>query len=132
MWLRLRIKFSQQWEQWFVRDTRQTDVVQKEFNVWAVIISYNCKEVPINLIMKLRTQLLLVTLNPCTCYYVSESGYDRKLMIILWHICSKQELLRQQRQQFLGSAKTPVARQQILNKQHWIKWKAVFSKRSVR
>jgi hypothetical protein len=33
-------------------DIRQTDVVQKEFNVWAVIIDCNCKEVPINPIIK--------------------------------------------------------------------------------
>jgi hypothetical protein len=30
----------------------QIDVVQKEFNVWAVIINCNCKEVPINPIIK--------------------------------------------------------------------------------
>jgi hypothetical protein len=34
---------------------RQTDVVQKEFNVWAVIIDCNYKEVPINPIIKSKT-----------------------------------------------------------------------------
>jgi hypothetical protein len=39
------------WKQW---DIRQIDGIQKEFNVWAVI-NFNCKEVPINPIIKSRT-----------------------------------------------------------------------------
>jgi hypothetical protein len=34
---------------------RQTNLVQKEFNVWAVMIDCNCKEVPINPIIKSRS-----------------------------------------------------------------------------
>jgi hypothetical protein len=51
-------RFRQEWEisQRFVIEIRQTAVVQKEFNVWAVIINYNCKEVPINPIMKSITR----------------------------------------------------------------------------
>jgi hypothetical protein len=39
----------------FFIEIRQTDVVKKEFNVLAVIIESNCKEVPINPIIKSRT-----------------------------------------------------------------------------
>jgi hypothetical protein len=35
----------------FFTEIRQTDGVQK-FNMWAVIIEFNCKEVPINPIIK--------------------------------------------------------------------------------
>jgi hypothetical protein len=38
----------------FFREIRQTDVVEKEFSVWAVIIDCNCKEVPINQIIRSR------------------------------------------------------------------------------
>jgi hypothetical protein len=34
------------------REIHQTDVVRKEFNVWAVVSDFNCKEVPINPIIK--------------------------------------------------------------------------------
>jgi hypothetical protein len=53
--------------------------------------------------------------------------------MILWHICSRQELWSRQRQPLLrnGSANTPVARQQIRNRQQWSNWAAVFSTRSV-
>jgi hypothetical protein len=37
------------------REIRQRDVVQKVFNVWALIIYSNCKEVPTNPIIKSRT-----------------------------------------------------------------------------
>jgi hypothetical protein len=39
----------------FFMEIRQTDVVQKELNVGAVIINSNCKEIPINPIFKYRT-----------------------------------------------------------------------------
>jgi hypothetical protein len=37
-------RIRQQWES----PHTKTEIVQKEFNVWAVIIKYNCKEVPTN------------------------------------------------------------------------------------
>jgi hypothetical protein len=37
---------------------RQTDVVQKEFNVWAVIINSNFKEVPMNRIIKSKSIII--------------------------------------------------------------------------
>jgi hypothetical protein len=42
----------------FFTEIRQRDVVQEEFSVWAVIIDCNRKEVPINSIIKSRTQSL--------------------------------------------------------------------------
>jgi hypothetical protein len=43
----------------------QRDVVQKEFNMWAIIIDCNCKEVWINPIIKSRTH----------CYYSHQHQY---------------------------------------------------------
>jgi hypothetical protein len=43
----------------FFREIRQTGVVQKQFNVWAVIINCNCKEAPINRIIKSGTHYYL-------------------------------------------------------------------------
>jgi hypothetical protein len=47
-------ELSETSERFFI-EIRQTDIVQKEFNVSAVIIDCNCKEVPINSIIKSRT-----------------------------------------------------------------------------
>jgi hypothetical protein len=55
-------------ERFFI-EIRQTDVVQKEFNLWAVIIDCNCKEGP-KTQSSYQNPLVLVTQTPNTWLYV--------------------------------------------------------------